>query len=39
MHQDDIKEALNCIGFVIIFAIGFVSSGPQGDTMSTREES
>ena len=24
MHQDDIKEAFNCIGFVIIFAIGFV---------------
>ncbi len=24
MHQDDIKEALNCIGFVFIFAIGFV---------------
>ena len=24
MHQDDIKEALSCIAFVLIFTIGFV---------------
>jgi len=24
MHQDDIKEAINCIAFVLIFTVGFV---------------
>jgi len=32
MHKDDIKEALNCIGFVVIFAIGFVVIWAAGGT-------
>ena len=32
MHKDDIKEALNCIGFLVIFAIGFVVIWAAGGT-------
>lgn len=32
MHQDDIKEALNCIAFVIIFTVGFVLIWAAGGT-------
>lgn len=32
MHQDDIKEAINCIAFVLIFAVGFVLIWAAGGT-------
>ena len=30
MHKDDIKEAINCIAFVLIFTIGFVAIWAAG---------
>ncbi len=32
MHQDDIKELLSCVSFVLIFTVGFVLIWAAGGT-------